>query len=236
MKFGSITTGIVSDGLVFNMDAANRASYPVQRTLAIAESGSCYNTLDTTQSGSFISDPQFITQPTSASCWTFDGVDDYIASNITFPDINIPGGTSDLGVFTISCWFKTISHVSTWNEVFGFQQGSQGASIYHATNNYVYVYANSNSFYVAVSIPLNQWCNATFTSDATGRYAYVNGVLGNTSTAYTTLYMLRPFSMGGDSIGNSPYNGNIANVQAYNRALSSSEVLHNYNALKGRFT
>ena len=28
MKFGSITTGIVSDGLVFNMDAANRASYP----------------------------------------------------------------------------------------------------------------------------------------------------------------------------------------------------------------
>ena len=27
MKFGSITTGIVSDGLIFNMDAANRASY-----------------------------------------------------------------------------------------------------------------------------------------------------------------------------------------------------------------
>ena len=26
MKFGSITTGIIADGLVFNMDAANRAS------------------------------------------------------------------------------------------------------------------------------------------------------------------------------------------------------------------
>ena len=28
MKFGSITTPIITDGLVFNMDAANRASYP----------------------------------------------------------------------------------------------------------------------------------------------------------------------------------------------------------------
>ena len=26
MKYGSITTGIIADGLVFNMDAANRAS------------------------------------------------------------------------------------------------------------------------------------------------------------------------------------------------------------------
>ena len=27
-RVGSITTGIIADGLVFNMDAANRASYP----------------------------------------------------------------------------------------------------------------------------------------------------------------------------------------------------------------
>ena len=27
MKYGSITTGIIADGLVFNVDAANRASY-----------------------------------------------------------------------------------------------------------------------------------------------------------------------------------------------------------------
>ena len=29
--------------------------------------------------------------------------------------------------------------------------------------------------------------------------------------------------------------GLIANVHIYNRALSANEVLHNYNALKGRF-
>ncbi len=31
------------------------------------------------------------------------------------------------------------------------------------------------------------------------------------------------------------FDGNIANVQIYNRDLSPTEVLHNYNALKGRF-
>ena len=30
-------------------------------------------------------------------------------------------------------------------------------------------------------------------------------------------------------------NGKISNTQIYNRALSASEVLQNYNALKGRF-
>jgi len=40
----------------------------------------------------------------------------------------------------------------------------------------------------------------------------------------------------GSHLNNSrEYTGNIGTTQIYNRALSSSEVLHNYNALKGRF-
>ena len=31
------------------------------------------------------------------------------------------------------------------------------------------------------------------------------------------------------------YDGQISCMQAYNRTLSANEVLHNYNALKGRF-
>ena len=31
------------------------------------------------------------------------------------------------------------------------------------------------------------------------------------------------------------FNGNIGPAQIYNRALSANELLHNYNALKGRF-
>ena len=31
-------------------------------------------------------------------------------------------------------------------------------------------------------------------------------------------------------------NGSIGPIHMYNRALSANEVLHNYNALKGRFS
>jgi hypothetical protein len=37
------------------------------------------------------------------------------------------------------------------------------------------------------------------------------------------------------SSGLNPMTGNIASVQIYNRALSASEVLQNYNATKSRF-
>ena len=36
--------------------------------------------------------------------------------------------------------------------------------------------------------------------------------------------------------GDNSWNGLIGNCHIYNRALSSTEVLHNYNALKGRFS
>jgi hypothetical protein len=42
----------------------------------------------------------------------------------------------------------------------------------------------------------------------------------------------------GEKVSNSPgglLNGNIYNIQFYNRALSASEVLQNYNAVKKRF-
>ena len=42
-------------------------------------------------------------------------------------------------------------------------------------------------------------------------------------------------TIGAESDFTGDYEGKIANVTGYNRALSSNEVLHNYNALKGRF-
>ena len=40
--------------------------------------------------------------------------------------------------------------------------------------------------------------------------------------------------IGGGNDGD--FEGQIANIKMYNRALSTPEVLHNYNALKSRFT
>ena len=63
-------------------------------------------------------------------------------------------------------------------------------------------------------------------------------------TYFTSVSAYNYFQQGGDSLlvtrvvsgsYTSATSSIIANVQIYNRALSSTEVLHNYNALKGRF-
>ena len=76
IRRGSISTPIIADGLVFNMDAANRASY-------IESADKAYNTLDLSVSGSIYNDPSGSLG--SPKAWDFDGVDSYIKYNTTLP-------------------------------------------------------------------------------------------------------------------------------------------------------
>ena len=71
---------------------------------------------------------------------------------------------------------------------------------------------------------------------------YINGVLDNsTYSTNTNTVNVTPTSLWIGSNKTSPtspaisWNGNIYNVQIYNRALSPQEVLQNYNATKDRF-
>ena len=245
MKFGSITTGIIADGLVFNVDAANRASYPAQRTFAIAESGSCYNTLDLSQSGSFISDPTFITQPISASCWGFDGIDDYvICSNFT----DIQGNSA----FTVDGWFKrsgTWSGGATWG--LGGNTTAQGINSwnYNNSNEITIDLWGTSTYSTGQTYSLTEWKHCVWTYNGGGFTTsniviYVNGI------AYTggDLSTLRGgsgtpninstglvFSRAGTTVNNFYGKPIIANFKVYNRVLTAAEVLHNYNALKERF-
>ena len=248
-RVGSITTDIIADGLILNMDAANRASYPAQRTFATTESGSCYNTLDLTQSGSFISDPQFLTQPTSASCWTFDGVDDYIKVSTN--------NFSNVSTWTQNCtydiWFKS-SDTST-QHILGYGGTSTSEVIIFDLNdggNGIWIYwdgGGSNHLKWGSSGAL---CDGTvkniqYTANNGDNKFYVNGIeqtpsaLGGTQTIsvgdtnFSLIYGASALPYHG-VWGLFALNGEIYNTKLYNRALSASEVLHNYNALKGRFS
>jgi len=68
----------------------------------------------------------------------------------------------------------------------------------------------------------------------------INGVLRSTSSTINATGTLGSitdeFLIGQSGYTGSPYfNGKLGPMQIYNRALSANEVLHNYNALKGRF-
>ena len=75
------------------MDAANRASY-------IPDATTNKNTINLSQTGSFINDTAFISPPISASCFSLDGTDAYISEQST-TEITSLGDS-----MTIQCFFK----------------------------------------------------------------------------------------------------------------------------------
>ena len=227
IRRGSISTPIIADGLVFNMDAANRASYVPYAT-------SSYNTTDLSVSGSFINDPTYISPPTSASCWDFDGVDDYI-------DVS----SINLGLEnTISFWIKRGG-----GDFDGMVWGGTSQSNYyvvyitHSEIIYYRITSAANQFNdsdIASAFQSTNWNNCILVRNNSGAdvLCYINGELKQTLTSITGATsdtILENIGARGSTPLDFQMEGIIANAQLYNRALSANEVLHNYNALKGRF-
>ena len=77
--------------------------------------------------------------------------------------------------------------------------------------------------------------------DTTSTKFYLNGELKNTSSqgsgaiASLPTLSIGSYVNGGGTPGTYFHSGNIAQVSIYNRALSTSEILQNYNATKKRF-
>ena len=74
IRRGEITTKIVSDGLVFNMDPANRASYPRTGATVTDTIGDITGTL--TGANGDNNTPQW--ENTNGGIFDFDGTDDAI--------------------------------------------------------------------------------------------------------------------------------------------------------------
>ena len=236
MDFGNISTNIIKKGLVFNMDAANRASYPKTGTTAI----DTVNNL----SGSLENGITFLQPPISASCWEFDGIEDYIVCE-AFPF------TEETGL-TVSAWiFPTAVGTSAAEAAIS----SDITAVSNKRAFYLALYAfskvrwqmstttyNKNSLDANNTLNLNQWNNMVGTWDAVTMALYINGTLidsessgvanGTFSSTNNIIIGMREPSAGTPGA----FPGNIANTHIYNRALSANEVLHNYNALKGRFS
>lgn len=104
---------------------------------------------------------------------------------------------------------------------------------------------NSESSWV-YDLAINKWCHWVITSDDGTYYKiYVNGVQrGSTKTfdfknsAYRTANNLtsnRNYSWGGSFVSNEANEIDFSCMRMYNRPLSATEILQNYNATKSRF-
>ena len=248
MRMGSITTDIVSDGLVLNTDAANRAS-----TTPSTSTTKVYNTVDTSIEGTFQDNAQFTTSG-SIKTWQFDGVDEWI----DFGDVLDLGTNSMTAGAWINAqdsganqWIWTKARAAAQDYRFGgtiyrvdangynircFMQGDGGSDIVPRTSD---------------SYNFNEWRYITWVWDRDGSISLynngiqdtnLNGSYSATISQWTGLdfQSTNPLRIGSYTAANNtgvwkPVKGYISTVHVYHRALSSTEILHNYNALKERF-
>jgi hypothetical protein len=82
IRRGSISTPIIVDGLVFNMDAANRASYPKTGTTA-------FNTIDASNSGSLENGIEYFPDRYNGG-FKWDAADSYIVLNSNYVHTTVP--------------------------------------------------------------------------------------------------------------------------------------------------
>ena len=226
---GSITTDIIKNGLVFNMDPANRAS-----TKPISTITTSFNTIDTNVSGAFSDNGIFDSSTTSPS-YAFGGTDDNII-------INNNSSLNPAGDYTISCWIKLDNTSGTRGIFWSTNTSGYGGYGFWMSGTILQFYQGRGSGQWSATskngLTTGVWYNAVGVSTSTQNITlYFNGeYTSETSTPDPIWYHASPQpKIGSYSATSNYFYGNIGNVHLYNRALSSSEVLHNYNALKGRF-
>ncbi len=233
---------IVTDGLFFYIDAANSKSY-------ISGSDFTSNILSTSLTGSFINNTT-VDYSIKNGVFTFDGNDDAIKLGGT-DDANswlIPSNSTD--PFSFSAWFNT-NDTSTSQYIIVAAQGGGSTFNLRIVSNIVRFrirYQSGSPYYKDIDtstiLSNNVWYNVVMVFTGSEMKIYLNGIEDATPIS-TTFYRLTSAVNG--AIGtywyyltNAPYagdfNGELGPMAFYkSKALSSQEVLQNYNALKGRF-
>ena len=213
---------IVTDGLVFYVDAANPNSYVSGSTTT--------DSLVSNVTGSLINDTDFSTD--NQGTWVFDGIDDYIDVSIYSP---FTFGTGD---FTISIWaYKDDAGFVPY--LFDFRQNQTESAITFYTRNSIEYYINGSTILdgnSGTTIPLDSWNQLMVIRKSGTVTSYINTAVDKTASDTSNLNLLRGTLIGkrfNQTTQNWP--GKFGPIQIYNRALSSTEILQNYNALKGRF-
>jgi hypothetical protein len=220
--------GIVTNGLVLNLDAAKKDSYP--------GTGTAWNDISGLQNnGTLINGPTF--NSNNGGNIILDGTNDFVnlGSNSTL--------TSN--ALTLDCWFN----LGTQNQVkyivmkatdTGFSRDYGIVTTVGNNINWFFGINNPNfvSLTSTVTVGQNIWTNVIATRNGSLSVLYINGVANvSSSYSFTQTDLGQPLYIGNLINPNAGryFRGNFSTIKLYNRGLSAQEVLQNYNATKTRF-
>lgn len=224
---------IITDGLVLNLDAADRNSYVSGSLVWNDMSGNGYN-------GTLINGPTF--DSSNGGSVVFDGSNDYVSGSI------IPSSSYNNGHTVMA--FHKLTNGGYFPTVFALGKitGAGGDCINvgyaaGAGNLQSYLVTTAATYQTLITDnTLNKLICVTTTWDGlavngTLKY-YINKDVKTTITTQGLLALEGPTSL--YRVGNRisldiPFYGNIYNVLMYNRALTQQEINQNYDVLKSRF-
>jgi hypothetical protein len=231
MVFNRDYEGIITNGLVLNLDAGFIPSYPTNGTTS-------YDLSYEGNNGTLVNGTPY--SSLDGGYFMFDGTDDYINVGV---GKSCNGFTGD---FAVSVWVNRSPNGITWGNIIGdyytnntfnalewqiMISNTAQLTVYNVTGGYIINPINSG-------FSTDSWINVVLTRIGSTITLYANSNTITTVTNGTTFGS----STGNINIGvdgnNSAeaLNGKIANVLIYkNKGLTSSEVLQNYNAGLSRF-
>ena len=216
---------IITNGLVLALDAADRNSYPGSGTTWTDLSGNGNN-------GTLTNGPTF--NSGNGGSIVFDGVNDYVQGPTS---TNLFSNRS----FTVEQWIYPDFPAADYQHSFSawYSGTNQRAYVLRIYNTGILrVWYFSNDLDVA-GISIGSWNHITATYNTSGDLtsAYINGILINSSNVgpYTAPSANVRIGIWHYPGVEKPFKGRIPITKLYNRALSATEVLQNYNAQKSRF-
>ncbi len=237
------TQPIVTDGLVFAVDAANYESYP--------GSGTIWGDLVGDASPTLQNGPTFLNE--FGGVISYDGANDTCA--IPYTDLSYNPEN-----FTCEAWVKFTGAHSNWetgvftkwntgggtnNEWFLGPTNSSGPSLLGFSCQSPQNTGGDNNkgnfkLHSTTTYSVNTWYHiiGTFDGANSTQKIYINGNLEGTRTDFNDTEVKSNQSLNfrvGGYVARGTILADIATARLYSKTLTSTEVFQNYNALKSRF-
>lgn len=202
---------IVTNGMFVYYDAANYRSY--------TGSGVTVNNLQSGYGATLVNGPTFSTS--NLGYFSFDGTNDYA-------QLSLPALTS----WSFSFWiYNHIVPNIDEKQLLSTFTDPTGMSMFQSK----YIIWNGSSNYSTSSIAQSTWTNVVYTNlSGVGSSIFLNGFLDASFNTSNQIYAgaAQLFAINSSLRNTQAYLGSFI---GYNRSLSASEVLQNYNATKARY-
>jgi len=210
---------IVTDGLVFYLDAAN--------TKSIVSGSTTWNDLTRNQTVCNVISGVTNYNTNNLGSVTFNGTVGYVSNLVNTYNAN--SGT------TMSCWFKPTT-LGSFNVIFSHDSNTNNGYRFQINGSKLTFTLGSVSDYIIdYTLSINRWYNAVACISGSVANIYVNSILITTLNIGVMAGSPNLFRIGRNISDNFHFVGDISINTLYNRMLTAQEILQNYNATKGRY-